>query len=751
MRIAWFRRTVAATAVVYGIALLATLSVVWQRVGVARIKGWGCASTEHPTLVTWVLPGTPAAGVLQPGDRILSIDGESRYRGLFGPGQQIWSYPPGRTYHVKFLRAGIAREADLQITSRPDRSKIPLIVSFLFGSLTFFSTAFLLGWQRPDLRTARIGWMASLLTAFVYLGLMLEVISSLGWEPTVLKWILIWPDRVNLWFAWCFAAEFPVAAAFSPFWRRVRIGLAVLCAAVWLNLALGHLPLVIRPWQRQIRTALPAWWFQVGDYLYWAYLACIAVAMVGVVVRNYRAARDPGVRRRIELVAGAVLAGTAGMVAGNLVGAWQGEIQPWRNLAPLPIPICFAYAVVKHRVLDLRLAVRRSLQYLLARQLLRALTLAPLIVLVVRVWRNPAAPAGSLGNLACIALVAAAMLALEFRDRILAAVDRWFLRETLDREKHIRVLLAELSRTDSWEGVVDLATTRLAALFGAESVEVSAVEEDSPAREKAPDAAFPIAAPHGRVLGLLRMGPKRSEEAYTATERELLALVAAQMGLVADNLLLATERFEAVVSERKRIAREVHDTAGHGFAGISLYLEAARKSLRRSPEEAAQYLEEARTIAKQSLQATRDSVAAMRAPSGLDLEARLRSLADASGAGPSISVRIANGVCRAASPDVQWHLARIAEEAVTNARKHASAREIQIDLEAQDSTLLLRVHDDGSGFDMRARAARGYGLAGMRERAGEMRGHIDIASAPGKGTEVRVSVPAALSTVGETA
>ena len=92
---------------------------------------------------------------------------------------------------------------------------------------------------------------------------------------------------------------------------------------------------------------------------------------------------------------------------------------------------------------------------------------------------------------------------------------------------------------------------------------------------------------------------------------------------------------------------------------------------------------------------------------------------------------------RAASADAHWHLARIAEEAVTNARKHSSASRVTVDLALEGSNLVLRVGDDSRGFDPAGARDRGYGLTGMRERVAELNGSVAISAAPGQGVEIR--------------
>jgi signal transduction histidine kinase len=236
------------------------------------------------------------------------------------------------------------------------------------------------------------------------------------------------------------------------------------------------------------------------------------------------------------------------------------------------------------------------------------------------------------------------------------------------------------------------------------------------------------------------LGPKKSEEPYSSSERDLLEAVAAQIGLVRECLLAAEDRFQAVLDERNRIARELHDTLSQGFAGISLHLEAVRSAMDGSPEQARESLDAARSIARDSMREARESLRDLRV-SASHLEVRLRALAERSPERPKVSVVLHEGVGALASSDAGWHLARVAEEAVTNVFKHARATRVDIELKPEGELLILRIRDDGAGFDPTAAGARGFGLLGMRERMDQLRGSIEIVSVPGEGTEIRAAVP----------
>jgi signal transduction histidine kinase len=103
-------------------------------------------------------------------------------------------------------------------------------------------------------------------------------------------------------------------------------------------------------------------------------------------------------------------------------------------------------------------------------------------------------------------------------------------------------------------------------------------------------------------------------------------------------------------------------------------------------------------------------------------------------------------VRRRLSPEVENNLFRIGQEALTNSVKHAGAAHIRLELEFEPKSVRLKVRDDGRGFDVSGQLALGggrLGLLGMRERVGQIGGHLSIRSEPGSGTEITVEVPAA--------
>ncbi len=196
--------------------------------------------------------------------------------------------------------------------------------------------------------------------------------------------------------------------------------------------------------------------------------------------------------------------------------------------------------------------------------------------------------------------------------------------------------------------------------------------------------------------------------------------------------------FNAVLQERNRIAREIHDTLAQDFVAVSLQLEVTSQLLRANAAEAAQQqIDSTRMLVRDGIRDARESIWALRAgQSGGDLPARLQSLAETQERPPLIlSV---TGAYRALAPSVEKEVLRIAKEAVSNSRRHANATSIRVDLLYSEDAVVLTVRDDGAGFDVDRGAARTghYGLRGMTERAGSMGALLTVTSAPGQGSTV---------------
>jgi signal transduction histidine kinase len=235
---------------------------------------------------------------------------------------------------------------------------------------------------------------------------------------------------------------------------------------------------------------------------------------------------------------------------------------------------------------------------------------------------------------------------------------------------------------------------------------------------------------------------------HTAVMVTILAF-AAGVGAWRMRALTARKRreYQAVLNERSRVARELHDTVEQGLAGIALQLEAVDGSFETAPEAARESLMVARQMLRYSLEETRRSV--------MDLRSQALERSDLAGALETLarqmtlhtpaqsSVRVIGPVQRLDAAK-EHHLLRIGLEALTNALKHGRATRIDIELSFTPDSTSLVVTDDGQGLDSAERASGGahFGLQGVRERVDKLGGVLDIDSAPGAGTRLSVMIPA---------
>lgn len=220
--------------------------------------------------------------------------------------------------------------------------------------------------------------------------------------------------------------------------------------------------------------------------------------------------------------------------------------------------------------------------------------------------------------------------------------------------------------------------------------------------------------------------------------------VGRQLEIIGDKL-----RAEAVGKERDRIARDLHDTLEQHLSGVALQLDGLDDVVKSDPAAAAQALLLARRMLRHTRLEARRSVLNLRSEilEQHGLAAALQDMAEgsASPTGPRIEVRV-SGAERALPAVLEFHLFRIAQEALANAIKHASAREIVIEWERAPGHSLLRVRDDGKGFalqSMEATPGPHFGLLGMKDRAAQNGAEFTLATAPGAGCSVTVRVPQA--------
>jgi signal transduction histidine kinase/ligand-binding sensor domain-containing protein len=221
-------------------------------------------------------------------------------------------------------------------------------------------------------------------------------------------------------------------------------------------------------------------------------------------------------------------------------------------------------------------------------------------------------------------------------------------------------------------------------------------------------------------------------------------LVVAATMLVEGRRRLRTEReFNAVLGERNRIAREIHDTLAQGYVGVSVQLEVLAELLRKKRMEAAvKQLDKARTQVRDGLAEARQSIWALRSQDSGEktLPVRLRRMAEDAGLSGLETQFKVFGAYRPLNQDTEQELLRIAQEAIQNVQRHSGAKCLSVQIEYLPAAVALEIRDDGRGFDTTEAAGLDghYGLMGMRERAATFGGSLEVISGAGRGTTIRV-------------
>jgi signal transduction histidine kinase len=207
-------------------------------------------------------------------------------------------------------------------------------------------------------------------------------------------------------------------------------------------------------------------------------------------------------------------------------------------------------------------------------------------------------------------------------------------------------------------------------------------------------------------------------------------------------------QYRAVIEERSRIAREIHDTLAQGYVAISVQLELAERLIASSAAAAVEQLKQTRELVREGLAEARSSIWNLRSQADAEalpslLAAHVAAAGSRQDAGAAVVKFSVHGAYRPLARSVEKEVMRIAQQAVANAVAHARARTITVTLNYDTQWLALRVVDDGVGMgaDETGHALRGhFGLQGMRERAARIGALLEIDTAPGAGVMVALRV-----------
>jgi signal transduction histidine kinase len=413
------------------------------------------------------------------------------------------------------------------------------------------------------------------------------------------------------------------------------------------------------------------------------------------------------------------------------------------ELVGLLIPVAIAVGVLRYRLLGIEVVVRRGLVY-------GALTAAVVgVYLLVTTVAGARLDRGPLPGVVAAALVAVGLTPL--RDRLQAAVDRLVYGDRHDPMRAVTRLgdrMAAAGETDLLPTVLATVTDAVrapGAAVVAPNGSVLASHGADPAGRGGELLALRVG---GRDLGLLQVAPRTPGEPYSEGDRRLLAALAPQVAAVVRALELAealeAERDRVVAAtrqERDRLRRDLHDGLGPSLSGVGLGLQALQDAQTAGDVAAAEQLlgrirQEVATAVGEVRRILEDLRPAVLDRAGLPDAVRQHAAAVAPG---QLEVSVDAGQLPGLPADVEAAAYRIIQEALTNVVRHADAHQAHITLAAADSTLMVKVADDGHGIRGHGRDGA-VGLASMRQRAEALHGTLRVDSSD-QGTTVIANLP----------
>ncbi len=248
----------------------------------------------------------------------------------------------------------------------------------------------------------------------------------------------------------------------------------------------------------------------------------------------------------------------------------------------------------------------------------------------------------------------------------------------------------------------------------------------------------------GKVLGIIDLF-RDAEQPFNVEDVALLASIGDQAGVVVENARLRLQAEEAaVMEERGRLARDLHDSVTQSIYSVTLFAEAAHRLLgEEKVDNAKEYVQQLSETAQQALKEVRLLVYELR-PSLLKqegligaLQQRLNTVEERANMQAKF---IHNGDIELSKP-VELGLYHIAQEALNNALKHSAANSVTLRINASEDQIELEVFDDGKGFNLNDIADQGgVGMVSIRERTEKLGGKLDVVTAPGQGTSIRVQL-----------
>jgi hypothetical protein len=593
----WFKAAAWLAAAASTLVFVYAASLLVQRVGMVQWLGWDATARGRDWHVAAVDPAGPASGALELGDRLVSVNGLPVLPDAGGYFARR-TLEAGDRYEVVVERGGERRAARLEAARRAS-----------FGELVYFAVSLVwcalglfIALARPQAVLARLAGVTSVATGLVFLQVGVIHGGPL-WQP------------LHAVLGFHFLARFPSGQPARGLFRRA-LQLAYVCGGFAAALGLLITGTLLTRGVASVAELLLSQpeLFAARRY---AGLLAFLIAVLGMVLAlafNYRRVTTEDQRRRVRWV-------VYGSIVALLPQVWWAALSAYEQLAgpsglsrfdlfanacTAAIPLVMAYAVVKHRVLDIEVVIRRGLQYVLARRALQAALVVPFLALLYIAFVNRQRTLTELATetRGYLFWIAIAGVTLAFREPIRLWLDRRFFREQHDRERLMLELLHDSRRVDSLSDLSHLVSGTLIGALHPERAFIwyrdpgeraaSAASGDAlappdfPARERwlswleqrgtaaslplpeeaglsheealvlekrGIDVIVPIADSDDRLIGALLLGRKKSDEPYDEVDARFLTAVAKQTAVIRENLNLRARLRDEVRVRHDVLAR----------------------------------------------------------------------------------------------------------------------------------------------------------------------------------------------------
>ena len=582
--------------------------VVYRHGQYTTDPGWKPDIRDGHFYVTELDPDGVAASLLQENDRIVSVNGHPPRRSMGLRGSDKINMSPGTTYTLTIYRNNREQQITLPAGARKSVKNLICVLAMFSASFISFFIALLIGLSKPEERMTQAAALMGLSIGFLQLIATLEPMESFFGTYEIQLGHLIWLfsfSPLSIAFAFDFFHRFPSDPEGKSRWRYVKYLLYIWSGALFCYFTVVRATLLISVPQgvdyamRRVEKFAPDLDVVLNP------LMLIALPITcAVIAWNYTRIKDEQNRYRIRWITyGAVIGITPTILyfllqtARNVWGqtwithASVGSVFLASNLILTIVPIAIAYAIIKHSMFGITVALRLGFQYLLAKHVLQLLIYLPPVILVLTILSNRETPIVEIlfSNTVYVLLTVAALIGLKFRTAFLEWLDRRFFREAYQSEKILSQLIEDIEDMNSFSEIaravsvqVDSALhpKRLFVFYlgpgnkelilghssgghqtdlriSTQSSFLRAAENESMAqpvifyrsqnipREELDwiesldvQLVVPVSGSNQRLVGLLLLGEKRSEEAYTPQDRKMLKSVARQIGVVYENLLL---------------------------------------------------------------------------------------------------------------------------------------------------------------------------------------------------------------------